>query len=168
MQEILSRYTAILVIFLLSGCSAVAPTMDSGYQKAFGQPDRQTENSQTGVAVPTQQPAGYDQKQVLQAQEMHARKVEVTITARVYKLLPDDTKGLPHQRFLLLLSNGTTVLIAHDTKLAPRVPINQGDIVQVHGEYIWNEKGGVIHWTHHSPNGRHFGGWIDHMGQRYQ
>jgi translation initiation factor IF-1 len=151
MQGIVSRYIVVFVALLLSGC------------------DPAQTNQQGGVAQTQTQPsAGYDQSQVIQAQQMHARKVEVTITARVYKILPDDTQGLPHQRFLLLLDNGTTVLVAHDTKLAPRVPINQGDIVQVHGEYIWNEKGGVIHWTHHSPNGRHFGGWIDYMGQRYQ
>jgi hypothetical protein len=68
----------------------------------------------------------------------------------------------------LQLDNGTRVLVAHDTKLAPRVPLQEGDFVRIRGEYIWNQKGGVIHWTHHSPNGRHEPGWIEFNGNRYE
>lgn len=113
-------------------------------------------------------PAGSGDQQVLDAQAQHLRKAEVTLEGPVFKMLPDDTKGLPHERWLMKLSNGTTVLIAHDTKLAPRLPLQNGCMVKIHGEYIWNEKGGVIHWTHHDPQGRHEPGWIDFNGQRYQ
>ena len=109
-----------------------------------------------------------DQAEVLRAQGLRVRKVQITVVAPVYKILADDTEGLPHQRFLILLRNGTTVLIAHDTRMAPRVPIRAGDTVKIHGEYIWNPKGGVIHWTHHSDTPAHEGGWIDFNGQRYQ
>jgi hypothetical protein len=112
--------------------------------------------------------AGNDYQEVLNAQAQQMRKVEVTISGPVFKMLPDDTKGLPHERWLMQLSNGSTVLIAHDTKLAPRVPINNGDMVRIHGEYIWNDKGGVIHWTHHAPNGRHEPGWVEFNGQKYE
>ncbi len=108
------------------------------------------------------------QAEILQAQEAHVRKAEVTVEARVCQLLSDDTQGLPHQRFLIHLNNGSTVLVAHDTKLAPHVPVSQGDLVRIHGEYIWNGRGGVLHWTHHSLNGRHEAGWIDYNGLRYQ
>ena len=84
------------------------------------------------------------------------------------RLLPDDTRGLPHQKFLIDLNNGTSVLIAHDTKMAPHVPIKEGDIVTIHGEYIWNDRGGLIHWTHHTDTARHEGGWIELAGQKYQ
>jgi len=106
--------------------------------------------------------------EVLTAQQNHARNVEVTLTAPVRKLLPDDTEGLKHQRFLLQLSNGSTVLVAHNIGEAAAVPLEPGQLVTVHGEFIWNQKGGVIHWTHHSDNGRHEGGFIDYQGQRYQ
>src|SRR5579883_173460 len=39
------------------------------------------------------------QQQILQAQLSHLHKVEVTVGARVKKLLPDDRNGLPHERF---------------------------------------------------------------------
>jgi len=82
--------------------------------------------------------------------------------------LPDDLEGSRHQRFLLKLENGSTLLVAHNIDLAPRVPIEKGDTVEVRGEYVWNEKGGLVHWTHHDPQGRHEGGWIRHRGHEYQ
>jgi hypothetical protein len=86
--------------------------------------------------------------------------VEVETGARVVRLLPDDRQGSPHQRFLVRVAGGTTVLVAHNLELAPRVSLMPGDSVELRGEYEWNEKGGVIHWTHPDPDGRHEGGWI--------
>lgn len=106
--------------------------------------------------------------EAIQAQQQQLVNVEVTVAAPVQKLLRDDTRGRPHQKFLILLSNGTTVLVAHNTGEAPRVPIAEGDIVRIHGEYIWNRKGGLIHWTHHSTTPRHEGGWIEFNGRRYE
>jgi hypothetical protein len=106
--------------------------------------------------------------QIVNAQAERARATRVTITARVKKLLPDDRKGNPHQRFLLGLSNGTTVLVAHNIDLAPYVPLQEGSTVTICGEYIWNEKGGVLHYTHHTTNSRHQGGYIQYNGQTYQ
>ena len=54
------------------------------------------------------------------------------------------------------------------TKYAPTVPIQAGNVVRIHGEYIWNRLGGLIHWTHHSDSPKHESGWIEFNGQRYQ
>lgn len=87
----------------------------------------------------------------------------------VVKVLKDDNDGSKHQRFLLKLSNGHTVLIAHNIDLAPRIDtVKVGDTVAFYGEYEWNNKGGVIHWTHHDPSGRKTGGWLMHKGRRYE
>lgn len=90
----------------------------------------------------------------------------VEVSGTVVKLLPDDRKGTRHQRFLLLLADGTTVLVAHNLEIAERAPLREGQEARLRGEYEWNEKGGVLHWTHHDPKGRHQGGWIEVNGQR--
>jgi hypothetical protein len=82
--------------------------------------------------------------------------------------LPDDLEGSRHQRFVLRLSSGQTLLVAHNIDLAPRISsLNRGDKVEFYGEYEWNAKGGVIHWTHHDPSGRHVGGWLKHDSKTY-
>jgi hypothetical protein len=109
-----------------------------------------------------------DDCEVIADQTNQLSKVEVTVVARVKKLLPDDTRGLEHQKFLLILSNGTTILVAHDLHYAPRVPIQPGDLLKIHGEYIFNRLGGLIHWTHHSDTFRHESGWIEFNGKIYE
>ena len=87
----------------------------------------------------------------------------------VTKLLPDDNNGARHQRFILQLPVGITVLVAHNIDLAARIPnLKVGDVVAFNGEYEWNSKGGVIHWTHHDPRGQHEAGWLRHDGVTYQ
>ena len=87
----------------------------------------------------------------------------------VIKILPDDNDGSRHQRFILRLDSGQTLLIAHNIDLAPRVSsLSEGDDVAFYGVYEWNSQGGVIHWTHHDPNGRHVAGWLQHNGKTYQ
>ena len=86
----------------------------------------------------------------------------------VAKILPDDREGSRHQRFVVRLASGHSVLIAHNVDLAERVPLARGERVQFRGQYEWNELGGVVHWTHHDPEGRHDEGWIEHHGEKYQ
>ena len=87
----------------------------------------------------------------------------------VIKMLSDDLQGSRHQRFILKLDSGQTLLIAHNIDLAPRINgLRSGDSVEFYGEYEWNSKGGVIHWTHHDPNKRHVAGWLKHNGRTYQ
>jgi hypothetical protein len=87
----------------------------------------------------------------------------------VVKVLADDNDGSRHQRFIVRLASGQTVLIAHNIDIAPRVQgLSVGDTVSFSGEYETNNKGGVVHWTHRDPSGRHAAGWIRHRGQTYQ
>jgi hypothetical protein len=87
----------------------------------------------------------------------------------VTKILADDLEGSWHQRFILELPHGQTVLVGHNIDIAPRIErLGNGDTVAFHGVYEWNEKGGVIHWTHHDPDGRHIDGWLKHDGITYE
>jgi hypothetical protein len=95
--------------------------------------------------------------------------VQVQGSGHVSRVLPDDNDGSRHQRFLVRLASGQTLLIAHNIDLANRVDsLRAGDAVEFYGEYEWNPKGGVIHWTHRDPAGRHVDGWIKHNGRTYQ
>jgi len=95
--------------------------------------------------------------------------VQVTGIGTVIRILSDDTKGSQHQRFILKLASGQTLLIAHNIDLAPRInSLRVGDSVEFYGEYEWNSKGGVLHWTHNDPGGYHENGWLKHNGSTYQ
>ena len=106
---------------------------------------------------------------VTQAYERRARNLQLSLEGKVTKLLPDDRDGSRHQRFIIRVDSGRTLLVAHNIDLAPRINgIKVGDRVELYGVYEWNEKGGVVHWTHHDPQGRHEDGWIRHKGRLYQ
>ena len=95
--------------------------------------------------------------------------LQVRGSGTVARLLPDDNDGSRHQRFILALDSGQTLLVAHNIDLAPRIAgLAVGDVVEFNGEYEWNDRGGTLHWTHHDPQGRHEGGWLRHKGRTYE
>ena len=99
----------------------------------------------------------------------HTSGIQVSGKGVATKILSDDNDGSRHQRFILKLSSGQTLLIAHNIDLAPRIAsLREGDTVEFNGVYEWNSKGGIIHWTHHDPEGRHEAGWLRHNGKTYQ
>lgn len=103
------------------------------------------------------------------AYKKRANNLQLEGRGKVVKVLPDDNDGSRHQRFLLRLESGQTLLISHNIDLAPRISsLKKGDSVRFYGEYEWNKKGGVVHWTHKDPDGSHVAGWIEHNGRRYQ
>ncbi|WP_284204551.1 DUF3465 domain-containing protein [Psychromonas marina] len=94
--------------------------------------------------------------------------VQIRGSGNVIHILPDDNKGSRHQKFIIRLGNGQTLLVAHNIDLAPRVNnLKKGDRVEFYGEYEWNSKGGVMHWTHKDPAARHIDGWLKHKGKTY-
>jgi len=95
--------------------------------------------------------------------------VQVQGSGKVIKILSDDNKGSRHQRFILKLPSNLSILVAHNIDLAPRIDdLKTGDIVEFYGEYEWNDKGGVMHWTHHDPRKKHKDGWLKHNGKIYE
>ncbi len=99
----------------------------------------------------------------------HQGNIQVQGGGRISRILADDQDGSRHQRFIVQLESGQTLLVAHNIDLADRVASpGVGDAIEFNGEYEWNAKGGVIHWTHHDPRGSHEAGWIRHHGHTYQ
>lgn len=106
---------------------------------------------------------------IRQAYDRQQSDLQVQALGQVKAILADDNQGSRHQKFILNLDNGLTVLVAHNIDLAPRIEnLRKGDTVEFYGEYEYSEKGGVIHWTHHDPQNRHVGGWLKHSGKIYQ
>jgi len=98
-----------------------------------------------------------------------ASGVQVEGEGTVIRVLSDDLDQPRHQRFIVQLASGQTVLITHNIDIAPRIDeLAVSDSVRFNGEYVWNAKGGVIHWTHHDPRGKHIAGRVVHNGKTYQ
>jgi hypothetical protein len=94
---------------------------------------------------------------------------KIQCAGTVIRELSDDTEGIRHQRFIIRLASGQTLLIVHNIDLAPRMSqLMLRDRVVVKGEYIWNEEGGLMHLTHKDPDGVGFHGFIRHKGRIYQ
>ena len=99
----------------------------------------------------------------------HRSNVQIQDNGVVTRVLADDNEGSRHQRFIIELGSGQTLMIAHNVDLAGRIDaLRERDRVAFSGEYEWNPQGGVIHWTHRDPAGRHVPGWIKHNGRMYQ
>ncbi len=120
-------------------------------------------------------PAGGDagNGQVYEAWRDGRSRIEVTATGSVARIL--GTRVGPsgsHEGFLLHLSgsagHGLTVRIEDNVDLTGPIPLRQGEPVEVRGEYIYDERGGLIHYTHLDPRGRHDAGYVRALGRVYQ
>jgi hypothetical protein len=114
-------------------------------------------------------PAQADDAAIVADFQNHRSNVEVTADGTVVRLLADRTSNTgTHEQFIIkLTSQDLTVEIEHNISIAARAPVAEGDHVIVHGEYVWTAKGGLIHFTHHDPQGAHEGGYIQDNGKTY-
>ncbi len=111
----------------------------------------------------------YANPQIDNAYQNKQSNVQVQGSGKVLKVLSDDNNGSRHQRFILKLSSNLTVLVAHNIDLSNKIKdLKAGDNVEFYGEYEWNNKGGVLHWTHKDPRGKHKDGWLKHNGIVYK
>lgn len=95
--------------------------------------------------------------------------VQVYGTGIVISILSDDLDGSRHQRFIIELKSNKTLLVSHNIDLSARIDnLLVNDQVEFFGVYEWNNRGGIIHWTHHDPEGDHVDGWILHNNYIYQ
>ena len=162
-----------VTVLLLAGLYFVRSRSSAGPDPRAGSPgaSRVESPGDTGPeppvasSAPTAAPAG---PSVLDAFRGRRSNVELITRGRVTRVLPDDREGARHQRFLVRVAGPVSLLVAHNLDLAERVPVSPGDSVELRGEYEWNDRGGVLHWTHRDPDGRHEAGWIRHAGRLYQ
>ena len=127
--------------------------------------DNTSSGNQNGGKVATGNAPQVDNQNQLhnkirQAKEDYNSRFWMATEATVIKNLKDDLKGSRHQKFLIELAPDITLLVAHNIDLAPRAPVQKGDRIKIKGRYEWNNRGGVLHWTHHDPKGKKEGGWI--------
>lgn len=142
--------------FTTTTSSDVENIENSTEQKQIIQPKNSSLNHQNQQGLDT----------IRQAYETKLSNIQVQSSGKVKAILKDDREGSQHQKFILALENGLTVLVAHNIDLAPRLEnLQKGDLVKFFGEYEYSEQGGVIHWTHHDPNRHHEDGWLKHNGQ---
>jgi hypothetical protein len=124
--------------------------------------------SGSAVGASTARPSAGDQAV---ASALRDRQSEVPVSGQgvVERVLADDNNGSRHQRFILRLASGQTLLIAHNIDIAPRLDgLKVGDTVAYSGIYEYNAQGGVVHWTHRDPSGKHAAGWLRANGQTVQ
>ncbi|GAB3674281.1 DUF3465 domain-containing protein [Salinisphaera aquimarina] len=160
MNSTLKKYLPLLVVAIAAFLGA----------EQFGLSDNSSADRATSrPSAPSTRSGNDADAAIAKAYRAKAHDVRVRGEGRVSAVLQDDTRGSRHQRFILRLASGNTVLVAHNIDLAPRIPsLRKGDTVGFNGIYEYNERGGVVHWTHRDPGGRHAGGWLEHAGQRYQ
>lgn len=146
---LLLRYLLLSFVFLLSACEAATSPPSAVSQFTTSK----AENANASVE------AAFAKK---------LSDVQVSGNGVVTKLLGDDNKGARHQKFLVRINAQQTLLFAHNIDLADRLPLKVGDTVSFNGEYVYNPKGGIVHWTHLDPQGTHTPGWIMLQGKKYQ
>jgi len=80
--------------------------------------------------------------------EQKLRDIYLEAEGSVAEILPDDTTGVPHQRFIILTETGQTLLIVHNIDYGNQIEIYIGNKIKATGTYVWNRHGGLIHQTH--------------------
>ena len=163
MRRAISLTVAIVcavVVYLRSRPTATAPSAD-----------RSTPTAQAPPVAPAPAPTTErdGNAAITRAFSQHESDVAVRGSGTVSRVLADDNDGSRHQRILVKLPGGQTVLLVHNIDIAPRVSgVRAGDEIQFEGEYVWNERGGLVHWTHHDPAARHKSGSITYAGRTYR
>jgi hypothetical protein len=122
----------------------------------------------SGCAGTPEQPDNARICRAYAAQEQH---LEVLASGSVVALLGERAgPSGEHEGFLMRLDGGCDILlrVEMNTDLAGPVPLRPHEHIEVKGEYETDATGGVIHWTHRDPRGRHIAGYILAAGKSYQ
>lgn len=85
----------------------------------------------------------------------------------VVKLLPDDRSGLEHQKWVVRLSNGSTMQAVYNLDLCEYVQLKIGDTISMGGQFIWTNEGAMLHWLHYDPRQNRPDGYVEVNGKVY-
>lgn len=152
-----------------AGPGADAPVADTGSASADRAHRSPAPEAAGGRWAPGSPPAADGLAALERAVASRAQGQALRVEGIVERVLADDRNGSPHQRFIIRTSSGISLLVAHNLDLAPRLDgLVPGERVVVAGDYEWNDRGGVMHWTHDDPAGRHPAGYVEWRGRRYQ
>ncbi len=152
-----------VLILLILGSSACSKPNEPVTITPASQLESAVENSTTGGST-----TASDNSSIENAYQYKQSDVQVSGHGKVVKVLADDTQGSRHQKFLVKINPQQTLLFAHNIDLAAKIPLQVGDEITFSGEYVYNPKGGIMHWTHLDPHGYHPSGWIMLHGNKYQ
>jgi len=174
----MKRITLIAVIFFLVSTGLIgcpqAPQQDVEHNQAQSAVEVKSQVKTLDLKPLSSTPltgsfALSDNAAIEQAFAQKQSNVWVQGSGVVTKLLADDNHGARHQKFLVRINAAQTLLFAHNIDLSPRIDaLKVGDSIEFKGEYVFNPKGGVIHWTHRDPKGQHQSGWIKYQGNTFE
>lgn len=85
----------------------------------------------------------------------------------VTNILPDDTNGLPHQKWEARLSDGRIIMVVYNSNMGDRIPVEIGATFSVGGQFIWTPDGGLVHWVHADPKHKRPDGYVMFDGVVY-
>jgi hypothetical protein len=148
----------LLALFLIAAAAAF-----------YGKPAERVPAEQTTPAATRNSGALSSDEKIRELFEARKSGVRIEGAGKVERVLADDDDGARHQKFILRLASGQTLSVAHNIDIAPRLDgLKAGDEIEFAGEYVFNEKGGTLHWTHHAPRGDHEDGWLKWKGKIYK
>jgi hypothetical protein len=106
----------------------------------------------------------------LQTAYSGTRPAEVTFDARVTGMphfFFGRRSGCRHEAFDAQTACGGLEIV-DNVSIAPPVPVQPGDRIQVRGEMVHDRgRPPIVHWTHHDPESRHADGFIRLRGRVY-
>lgn len=167
MSRVLTAITSVLILVL--GLSTVVEAKRNHRGFYIGDQPRKEQSNQPEYNQYQPKVSSEDDIQIVNAinNRKRTRFVEGK-KLKVVQLLPDDTKGSPHQKFVVELSSKDKIQIISNTDMCPQVPVRIGDEVGVGGEFIpTGKRSGLIHWVHWDPRKTRPDGYIEHNGQIY-
>lgn len=89
-----------------------------------------------------------------------------TVTSRPTYFIGTHTHAR-HEEFTAQTAGGPIDVI-DNVDLAPAVPVQPGDRIEVRGEMVHDPgREPIVHWTHHDPAHRHPDGFIRYRGLVY-